>query len=490
MTDTHDLALDLDHATATEAVAALADGRIGSEELLDAQLARIAERNPLLNAVVALDEERARTRCREADAARARGGSWGPLHGLPITIKDAYETEGLVTTSGAPELAHHVPGTDADAVARLKAAGAIVFGKTNLPLYAGDVQTFNDVYGVTRNPWDPDRSPGGSSGGAAVALATGMTLLELGSDIGGSIRNPAHYCGVFGHKPSFGAVPERGHIPGRPGQLSRTDLGVMGPMGRSVADLELGLDVLAGDVLGVPGAVLPPAPARLRSLADVRVGVWLDDPCVPTDGAVRHVLDAAVAALAGAGATVVDDARPVTSLEEQHRLYLTLLAGALGPAYPDEVRAYLAEVVAGLDPDDRSAPSVMARGLVQSHRDWVVADEHRARVQREWAEVFTRVDVLLTPVTPVAAVPHDTEIPMDQRVIQVDGQPQPYLSQLVWAGLATLPYLPATVVPAGRTDTGLPVGLQLVGPAFGDRLTLRVAALAEAVLGGFVAPPA
>jgi amidase len=482
--------LDLDTATATDAVAALAAGTVGSEELLDAFLARVDERDADLNAVVALDVDRAREQARRADHDRARGASWGPLHGLPMTIKDAYETAGLVTTSGAPELAAHVPTEDADAVALLKGAGAIVYAKTNLPLYAGDMQTSNAVYGTTANPWDLDRSPGGSSGGAAAALASGLTLLELGSDIGGSIRNPSHYCGVFGHKPTFGAVPERGHIPGPPGLLGRTDLGVMGPMGRSTADLVLGLDVLAaGDVRGVPGGHLPAAPGRIRSLADLRIGIWLDDPAAPTDGAVLTVLEAAASTLADAGATVVDDVRTVTSLTEQHLLYTSLLAGALGAGYPDEVIAFLVQQADGFDPEDRRVGTTMTRGMVQRHRDWVHADDRRAHIGREWASVFESVDVMITPVTPVAAVPHDTGRPMDQRTITVDGAERPYVDQLVWAGLATLPYLPATAIPAGRTAAGLPVGLQVVGPEFADRTTLRVAALAEEVLGGFVPPP-
>jgi amidase len=481
--------IDLSTATATGATTALADGSIGSEELLDAQLDRVEHSNPSINAVVALDVDRARDLARRADVARAAGESWGPLHGLPMTIKDAFETEGLVTTSGAPELAEHVPAIDADAVSRLKAAGAIVFGKTNLPIYAGDVQTYNDVYGLTRNPWDLDRAVGGSSGGAAAALASGMTLLELGSDIGGSIRNPSHYCGVFGHKPSWGAVPQRGHIPGPPGVVAPVDLNVVGPMGRSVADLELGMDVLARDVLGVPGAELPPARPDLSRLADLRVGIWLDDPFVPTDGAVLGVLEAAVAALESAGAKLVDGARPTSTLEEQTLLYLRLLTGVIGAGYPDDVRSSMAEVAAAAPDDDRTMATAMARGFVQSHVDWIRANEARHRIRRQWAEVFTTVDVVLTPVTPVAAIPHDIERPMEQRQVQVNGEPADYFTQIVWAGLATMPLLPATVVPAGRTADVLPVGLQIVGPPLGDRTTLRAAVLAEQVLGGFVAPP-
>ena len=446
--------IDLSSATATDAAAALAAGSIGSQELLDAQLDRIERRNPSINAVVALDVDRAQDAARRADAARAARESWGPLHGLPMTVKDAFETEGLVTTSGAPELAAHVPAIDADAVARLKAAGAIVFGKTNLPIYAGDFQTYNDVYGLTRNPWDLDRAVGGSSGGAAAAVASGMTLLELGSDIGGSIRNPSHYCGVFGHKPTWGVVPERGHIPGPPGTLSRADLGVMGPMGRSVADLELGLDVLVGDVLGVPGGGLLEVRPDLRSASDLRVGVWLDDPFAPTDRAVLTVLEAAVGALESAGAKLVEGARPPTTLEEQILLYLRLLTAVVGASFPDDARAFLAAVAAEADEDDRSLGVAMARGVVQSHREWLGVNEARHRVQREWAEVFEGVDVLLTPVTPVAAIPHDVERPIEQRQVQVNGEPTDYFTQIVWAGLATMPLLPATVVPAGHTVSG------------------------------------
>src|SRR5262245_15374911 len=267
---------DLHFLPATELARLLAAGDVSSVELLDHFLARVDEHDKGINAVVALDADRARARAAEADAARARGESWGPLHGLPMTVKDAFETEGLVTTSGAPVLADHVPDRDADAVALLKGAGAVVFGKTNLPLYAGDLQSFNEVYGRTNNPWDLDRTTGGSSGGAAAALAAGLTGFELGSDIGGSIRNPAHFCGVFGLKTTWGIVQIRGHIPGPPGSLSDADVGVFGPMGRSAADLDLGLDVLAAPAPHDAVAwrlELPPA-RNDGQVAGLRVATW------------------------------------------------------------------------------------------------------------------------------------------------------------------------------------------------------------------------
>src|SRR5882724_3684932 len=237
---------DLAFASAVDLVARLRRREISSRELLDHHLERIARLNPKLNAVVTLDAERARARAAEADAALSRDDARGALLGLPMTVKDTFETAGVCTTAGSPTLADHVPKTDATAVARLKSAGANVFGKTNTPLFAGDAQTYNEVFGTTHNPWDAAHSPGGSSGGSAAAVAAGLTPLELGSDIGGSIRNPAHYCGVYGHKPTHGIIPMRGHVPGPPGALSEVDLGVGGPLARSADDLELALDVLAG----------------------------------------------------------------------------------------------------------------------------------------------------------------------------------------------------------------------------------------------------
>lgn len=483
--------IDLDRVTAGELVQLVAARRLSSRELLDAHLQRIDDANGPVNAVVALDAERARARAAEADDATARGESWGPLHGLPMTVKDSFETEGLVTTSGAPELAGHVPRRDADAVARLKAAGAIVFGKTNLPVYAGDFQSYNDVYGLTRNPWDLDRTVGGSSGGAAAALAAGFTTLELGSDIGGSIRNPAHYCGVLGHKPTWPAVPARGHIPGPPGTLADTDLGVTGPMGRSVADLERALGVLVGDDLaGVPGGRLPAAAPGVLQLPGCRVGVWLENDLVPTQSEVLGVLGSLVDRLADAGAIVDERARPATPLAETHRVYEQLLYGVLGAFFPDRLSAALGRRAASAPEDDDRPQLRMARAATQSHRSWMAANERRAAVAAEWAELFRTVDVVVTPVSPVPAFPHDTDRPFDERELDVDGERVPYALQVVWAGLATLPLLPVTVVPAGRTSAGLPVGVQIIGPRWGDRTTLAFARLVEQLTSGFVPPPA
>jgi amidase len=275
---------DLSFAPATRLVAALARKELSSGELLDHYLERVARLNPTINAVVVLDEERAREAARAADEAIAAGRSRGPLHGLPMTVKESFEAAGMRTTCGAPVLADHVSGHDADAVARLRAAGAVVFGKTNLPIWCSEGQTFNEVYGTTNNPWDLTRGPGGSSGGSAAAVVAGLSGLELGSDIAGSIRNPAHTCGAYGLKPSSGVISLRGSVPPQPGALAPKDLSAAGPLARSADDLELALDVLAGPVEEERTAwrlVLPPP--RGRDLADFRLAAWLDDSWAPVE---------------------------------------------------------------------------------------------------------------------------------------------------------------------------------------------------------------
>src|SRR5919107_1617280 len=375
--------------SATEIVAGIRAKEVSSRELLATFLERV-ERRRDLNAVVTLDVERATATADRADEAVAKGEPLGALHGLPMTVKDAFETEGLRTTSGAPELSEHVPERDADAVARLRAAGAVIFGKTNLPIYAGDIQTFNDVFGVTNNPWDLSRGAGGSSGGAAAALAARLTPLELGSDIGGSIRNPAHYCGVTGLKPPYGIVPIRGHIPGPPGSLSEGDIGVAGPMARTVPDLELALDVLGGpDEARAVAWRLELPPPRADALEGYRVATWLDDPYAPVDRAVLDVLQGAVETLAGGGALVDEGASLGVELEEIAEVYLQLLVGVLANGYPPEVLAAADEMAAALDPADRSLPTLFLRGLAQRKREWNVVHERREQIRGRRGGVLT-----------------------------------------------------------------------------------------------------
>ncbi len=474
------------YLTAGEAAAAIRAGELGSHELLDHLLAR-ADRSTI-NAVVARADDRARARARAADEASASGGWWGPLHGVPMTVKDSFEVHGMPTTAGAPELAGHVPEHPAAAVRRLTDAGAIVFGKTNLPIWAGDFQSYNDVYGTTGNPWDPERTPGGSSGGAAAALAAGLTPLELGSDIGGSIRNPAHFCGVYGHKPTYGIVPLDGHVPGPPGTRRIPDLAVAGPLARTATDLEAALDVLAGPPLGDPAWKLElPSPRRTR-LAETRVAAWLDDPLCPVDTEVGDVLERAAAALTAAGVPVDRGARPEVDPVRSNEVYSRLLLAETAAGFPAEALDRFRAEAAALDPADRSGGAGRARGAVQSHREWLSADESRHRMRAAWAAFFADFDVLLAPIMPTVAFPHDHS-PMGERTVTVNGAPFPYLDQLFWAGLASVAYLPATAIPVGRAASGLPVGMQVIGPHLEDRMPLAFARMAASVTGGFTPPP-
>ena len=484
---------DLGYRSATDLVRALKAKEVGSRELLDHLLARVEEHNPQLNAVVTLDPERARAAADAADAATARDEDLGPLHGLPMTVKDAFETEGLLTTCGAPDLADHVPARDATAVARLKAAGAIVFGKTNTPTYTADLQTSNPVFGTTNNPWDLARSPGGSSGVSAAALAAGLTPLELGSDIGGSIRNPSHQCGTVGHKPSFGVVPDRGHIPGAPGSLSRGDVNVCGPMARTVEDLVLAFDVLAGpDDPDATGWRLDLPPARTDELGDLRVGAWLEEPTLPVAPDVADVLAAAVDALAAAGVAVDRGARPAIDVVETTHLYEQLVWTVMSAEVDDDTWE-LSKAVADAPPaDDEPLLFRGGRATALRHKDWIALDEARQHQRVAWADLFAGVDVLLCPVFPVAAFPHqvdDDPFGILNRTLAVGDREVAHGELTHWCGVIGVAYLPSTVVPVGFTADGRPVGVQVVADFLQDRTALTVAARISEVLGGFRPPP-
>lgn len=471
---------------ASELVRALAAREVSSRELLELYLDRV-DRSPL-NAVITLDPEGARAAAGAADDALVRGASPGRLHGLPMTVKDVFETAGMRTTAGFPGLADHVPTRDADAVARLRAAGAVVFGKTNMPVMAMDWQSYNPLFGVTDNPWDPSRTPGGSSGGSAVAVAAGLTGLELGSDIRGSLRVPAHFCGVFTLKPTFGLVPTRGHVPGPPGSLSGADMGVVGPLGRSADDLDLALDVLAGpdSASAVAWQLRLPA-ARGATLRDYRIAVWIDDPYCPVDGAALAVLREAVEALRREGACLDERARPV-DLAEAHRLYERLFEAAVSPGLPDETFAALSAAASAPPAGNESWALVQARAATASHRDWLRLHEQRLQLGARWADFFRSFDVLLCPVTPTAATPHDHSEDLAARTITVNGSERSVLEQSVWPSLAGAAYVPAAVVPVGRTQQGLPVGMHVVAPHLQDRTAIDVARRIAQVVGGYERP--
>ncbi len=479
---------DLAYRPVREQAQAIASGRVRSRALLEAALERVNRLDPMLNAVVVRRDDAARAEADAADARVASGAPLGPLHGVPMTVKECYSLAGTPTTAGAAEMADHVAGADSVVVERLRTAGAVIYGKTNTPYMADDLQTYNEIYGTTNNPWDPTRTPGGSSGGAAAAVAAGFTSLEMGSDIGGSIRNPAAMCGVFGHKPSWGVVPLRGHVPGPPGQRSVADLAVAGPIGVSADDLEVALSVVAGpDEWDAGGWQLNLPPPRHDRLGAFRVAVLPTHQLAPVSHAVADVLDRAITALAAAGITIVDSL-PDVDLERSHRIYQQLLYGVEATGFPRHLRDRYDAEFDQLAVDDASLEAMIIRGVSQRHRHWLAVNERRQRLRAAWQEWFGEVDLLLAPITMTPAFPHDHSS-KHGRTLDIDGETRSYWDPLFWAGIATGPLLPATAIPAGLTEGGLPVGIQAVGPYLGDLTCLAFARLSEPVLGGVRRPP-
>ncbi len=480
--------IDPHFRSAKQLAADIRRGKIGCLEALDLYLARMERFNGTLNAIVVTDVDGARRRARQADAALRRGKPWGPLHGVPMTIKESYDVAGLPTTWGLPALKHNVAVRNALAVDRLLAAGVVLFGKTNVPAWLADYQSYNDIYGTTNNPWDLSRSPGGSSGGSAAALAAGLTALESGSDIGSSIRNPAHYCGVFGHKPTFGIVPPRGQA--LPGRVAQGDISVIGPMARSAEDLAIGLSVMAGadEIDGAGWRLALPAPRR-KTLREFKVAVMLDDPAAEVDREVQERLQALADFLGKRKAKVSLTARPAIDTAEAHRAYIFLLRAATAGRQTPEEFARNAEIARGLAPDDQRYYAWMMRASTASHRDWLAANETRHKMRWRWAEFFREWDLLLCPVASSAAFPHDHAGERHERMITVNGKRVPCVDQLFWAGYGGMAYLPATVAPIGFTFGGLPVGVQIVGPQYGDRTCIELARLLEREFQPFVPPP-
>ncbi len=470
--------------------AALRAGEVTSAELTELAIARIERDDKAINAICVPDFDRARAAARGADQARARGED-RPLLGIPVTVKESYNIAGLPTTWGMPQHRDFMPAEDAVQVSRLKAAGAVVLGKTNVPVGLQDVQSFNEIYGTTNNPWDHGRTPGGSSGGSAAALAAGFGALSIGSDIGGSLRTPAHFCGVYAHKPTLGLAASRGMVPPpAPALPTDHDLAVVGPMARTARDLTLLLDVMAGPdplTLGMAHEVALP-PARHERLRDFRVLILDEHPLIPTGSAVRAGVNRVADALADAGARVERHSPLLPDLTEASMLYTQLLFSSLVARFPIEAYERLRTSAAALSADDRSLDAARLRATVFSHRDWVAADSRRELHRHGWRQLFAEFDAVVCPITPTPAFPHDHDPDSMQRRLDIDGVPYPYLDQLVWAGLATMPGLPATAIPAGRSPEGLPVGVQLIGPMFEDRTPLRLAELLEQKIGGFQAP--
>lgn len=460
--------------------------------LLDRTLAHLAKVNPSLNAVVTLDIAGARTAADAADRHLAETGTTlGPLHGLPITVKDAFETKGIRTTCGSPDLTDHIPAQDADVVALLRAAGAIIIGKTNTATMCQDIQTSNPVFGKTKNPFDETKTPGGSSGGPAVAVATGLTALEIGSDLAGSLRLPAAYCGVYALRTSRGAapiVPTRGHIPRPPGWLTSSDMIALGPIARTAADLDVLLDVIAAPAPADSAAWRIDLPAaKFTSLSQYRVGIWADDDYCRVDSATRGLLDQVVRLVRSAGAAIDDSSRPVEFVTSD-RLFQSLMYATGSASASDEAFVADCKAAEALTDDDPGAFYLKSRTM--RHRDWARADEARQKLRRRWADYFAEHDILITPAAPTAAVDDQTSVPSPQRYITVDGERRSFFDQTSWINLAGPVGLPSIVLPAGTTSTGLPLAIQIIGPYLSDRTLIAAARQIARILPTPVTPPA
>jgi amidase len=489
------------HATAADIAAALAARQVSARELVDAAIARIEADDRLgdraVNAVVVRDFERARAQADAADAALAAGETHAgrPLLGVPMTVKESLDVAGLRKSWGHLPWRDHVSQQDAVVVARLKAAGAILLGKSNVPDMLGDDQSYNAIHGVTRNPWDTTRTPGGSSGGGAAALAAGFVALEIGSCVGGSLARPAHFCGVYAHRPSQDLVPTRGNAPpGAPPIPLRIDMVTLGPMARSAGDLARALDVVAGpdelaDGIGYRVALPPPRHTQLR---DFRVLVVDTNPLYPTASEVRTALQAFADALAGAGCQVARTSPLLPDLGMLTRAYFTALAALTSPQWDDQRYQQILADHRALDPADESITACLLRGAAQSHREFLGRDRRRGWLRARWRELFGSVDVLLCPAAVTTAFPHAHDPDHGARTLDIDGVRVDYRDQGVWAAPASLLGVPATTIPIARApSTGLPIGAQVIGPYLEDHTTLAFAALVARELGiGFVPPPA
>ncbi|MFG3261596.1 amidase family protein [Streptomyces bobili] len=457
---------DLTRQPAHVQLRALDRREISSRELLDLHLDRIDAST--INAVITRDDDAARQAAHTSDERRARGEASGVLDGLPITIKDSFETAGLRTTSGAQELADHIPDQDADAVARLRHQGAVIMGKTNTPAYCQDLHTDNALFGSTLNPHDPARTVGGSSGGPAAAVAAHLTPADLGSDLAGSLRLPAHYCGVYGLRPTHGLVPARGHVPRPPGWLTSSDMVTPGPLARHPRDLDLLLTALTTPAPAEDTPWHLDLPTASKGIDELRIAIWAEDPNCPVDHETAQALITAEKALIAAGALVRHTHGPV-GFADSTRLFERLLHATATATVDDETAAAELAAARQLQDDDSSPRAIFLRHRTQTHGSWLRANEERARLRSDWQRFFTEHDVLVTPAAPTTA------IPVGSRTLAVDGQERSFFDQTSWANLTSHIGLPSLVVPVTTPPQGLPIGVQIIGRPYADRVLLAVA---------------
>ena len=472
------------YSTATEMLTALDNKTISSAELVELHVRRIEERDGRLNAIPVRTFDRAREAAERADRARA-GGERAALLGVPMTLKESTQVAGLPQSAGIEPLKDYRPASDGPIARSVFAAGACLLGKTNIPVALGDWQADSPVYGRTNNPWDVERTPGGSTGGGAAALAAGMTPLEIGSDIGGSIRVPAAYCGLYGHRPSETAVPRAGSFPFGDVENPAIVLGVQGPLARSAVDMELLFDVVAGPGVGEDaGWRLDLPPARGEQLSDLRVAIMPTLDLVQPSAEMHAKVDELATFLGKAGATV-GEAMPDVDRSAYINDYMTLLAviTSLG-----ESRSAREETARDTNARNQDFMAAMAKGLTIDAMDYVMLLSRREAARAAWRAFFKDWDVLVCPTALDAAFKHQTD-PQQERMLPLDDTEVPYLLNIVYPMWAIYTGQPATAFPAGLSSAGLPLGLQAIGPYLEDRTTIRFAQILGREWYSFEPPP-
>jgi amidase len=454
---------DIVFSSTTQLAAAIRAGHVSATEVLEAHLAQIATHNPTLNAIVIMDAERARERAREADKALARGEVWGPLHGVPFTLKDAHATAGVRTTTGFPPLANYVPQEDSPVAARLKKAGGILIGKTNVHMMLADpAQSINPIFGRTKNPWNSEHTPGGSSGGAAAALAAGMTPFEIGTDLTGSIRIPAHFCGVSGLKPTEHRVPLTGLIPGLPGPRPIRIMSCIGPMARTAEDLALLFAIIAGpDGRDTDVAPVPIEETPQIELNRLRIAFAPTFPGFPVATEMREVVEEFAGRLSALGAVVEEAALPPVDFQQE-----LASTGAL-----------IGMMMGAFQPEEQERPTTLAHYLeALDIRDQSIA---------AWEHFFEKWDVLLCPPSMMTAFPHcEPGSPL-----HVDGQEVSYWMVSAHSTVFNYTGHPAVVLPYQLDHDGLPMGVQIVGKRWSEERLLAMARAFSEVTGAFQRPP-
>jgi amidase len=473
--------------SAAEAANEIRMKNISSFELTQMILERIKKYNPKINAIILLIEEQALERAREADAALAKGENWGVFHGVPITIKDSFQIEGVATTAGAPFLKDYIPDNDATAVARLKKSGAVILGHTNVPFMLSDHQSFNEIYGRTNNPWNLDRTPGGSTGGGAAAVTAGLSYLSIGSDIGGSIRVPAHFCGIFGHKPTVDLIPQRGHIPPVPGTppSPSSELPVAGPLARSAEDLRLALSVCGGPDTpeNIAYSWKLPEP-RKKELKQYKIKYVINHPDCPVSSEISPLMEQAIQEFKNHGLQIDEGWPEDVNPAEQYLNYLYLLMGAMSMGLPNEEIERMKAI-----PSSQRTPSqsLQIQAISDSHIQYNKMESNRLRARMIWQKFFREYDAFILPTAFVPAFPHTTK-PWEERLLDTPEGQRPFNDMLFWISFATHTGLPASVFPIGVSKTGLPVGLQVIGPFLEDATPIDIAGKFNEILGGIQHP--